>query len=230
MLPKAKPESVGLSSKRLQVLSDTFKREIDKGTLPGAVLMVARKGKVAHFDAVGRQHPAHDAPMRHDSVFRIFSMTKPIVSMAIMQLVEQGRILLADPLSKYIPAFAQTRVGVAFLVAEGSEKRRNRAAVRDSTTPLWLAHTGVLGLGSAWGGAKKTSSQLRASATDASVASRLGQSRALQSDGDGFLRVIAYQMTLWREKAISSLVVGLFRANSQAGSDFCEIFVAGGAA
>ena len=139
VLPKAKPESVGLSSMRVQVLSDTFKREIDKGTLPGAVLMVARKGKVAHFDAVGRQNPAYDAPMRHDSVFRIFSMTKPIVSMAIMQLVEEGRILIADPLSKYIPAFSKVQVAVP---RDGGLERV--APSREVTIQDLLRHTSGL--------------------------------------------------------------------------------------
>src|ERR1700739_4553477 len=77
-LPKAKPESVGLSSARLKALSDAFRREIEKGTLPGAVIMVGRKGKVAHFDCLGRQGPASGASMRPDRAFRIFSMTKPI--------------------------------------------------------------------------------------------------------------------------------------------------------
>ena len=81
-LPKAKPESVGLSSGRLKALSEIIRREVDKGTLPGAVVMVGRKGKVAHFDAIGKQGPSSDAKMRHDSVFRIFLMTKPIVSVA----------------------------------------------------------------------------------------------------------------------------------------------------
>jgi len=110
-LPKGKPESLGLSSSRLKALSDVFAREVDKGTLPGAVVMVGRKGKVAHFDCIGRQGPASDAKMRPDSVFRIFSMTKPIVSIAVMQLVEDGRILINDPLSKYIPSFANSQVG-----------------------------------------------------------------------------------------------------------------------
>jgi CubicO group peptidase (beta-lactamase class C family) len=110
-LPKAKPESLGFSSARLKTLSDVLAREVDKGTLPGAVVMVGRKGKVAHFDAIGRQGPASDAKMRPDSVFRIFSMTKPIVSVAIMQLVEQGKLLINDPLSKYIPSFASSQVG-----------------------------------------------------------------------------------------------------------------------
>jgi CubicO group peptidase (beta-lactamase class C family) len=111
-LPKARPESVGLSSAGLKHLSHVFQREIDKGTLPGAVVMVGRKGKVAHLDCLGRQGPASNAPMRPDSVFRIFSMTKPIASVAAMQLVEAGKLLINEPLSKYIPSFAKAEVGV----------------------------------------------------------------------------------------------------------------------
>jgi len=111
-LPRGKPESVGLSSSRLRQISSVLKREIDKGTMPGAVVMVGRRGKVAHFNALGVQDPATQAPMRHDSVFRVFSMTKPITSVAVMQLVEDGRILIGDPVSKYFPAFARVQVGV----------------------------------------------------------------------------------------------------------------------
>jgi CubicO group peptidase (beta-lactamase class C family) len=111
-LPRGKPESVGLSSQRLKHISDVLQREIDKGTMPGAVVMVGRRGKVAHFDCIGVQDPATQAPMRHDSVFRVFSMTKPITSVAVMQLVEDGKILISDPVSKYFPAFARVQVGV----------------------------------------------------------------------------------------------------------------------
>src|ERR1700761_3648764 len=111
-LPQAKPESIGLSTARLQKLSDAFKREVDKGTLPGATMMVARKGQIGWFDAVGRQSPADSRPMAHDTLFRIFSMTKPIVSVGIMQLVEDGLLLLADPVAKFIPEFARQKVGV----------------------------------------------------------------------------------------------------------------------
>src|ERR1700760_434603 len=111
-LPQARPDSIGLSPSRLQKLSDAFKREVDKGTLPGATVMVARKGKVGWFDAIGRQSPAEARPMAHDSIFRIFSMTKPIVSVAIMTLVEEGLLLLADPVAKFIPEFAHQKVGV----------------------------------------------------------------------------------------------------------------------
>jgi len=111
-LPQAKPESIGLSSARLQKLSDAFKREVDKGTLPGATVMVARKGQIGWFDAIGRQSPADSRPMAHDTIFRIFSMTKPIVSVGIMMLVEDGQLLLAEPVAKFIPEFARQKVGI----------------------------------------------------------------------------------------------------------------------
>ncbi len=111
-LPHAKPESVGLSSARLQRMSDAFRREIDKGSIPGVTVMVARRGQIGWFDALGRQSPAADAPMTHDTLFRIFSMTKPIVSIGIMMLLEEGRFLLGDPVAKFIPEFSSQMVGV----------------------------------------------------------------------------------------------------------------------
>ena len=111
-LPQAKPETIGLSSSRLQKLSDAFKREVDKGTLPGATVMVARKGQIGWFDAIGRQSPQAAQPMAHNSLFRIFSMTKPIVSVGIMMLVEDGLLLLSEPVAKFIPEFARQKVGV----------------------------------------------------------------------------------------------------------------------
>ena len=88
---------------RLQRMSDAFKREIDKGTLPGATVMVARRGQIGWFEALGRQSPASPAPMALDTIFRIFSMTKPIVSVGIMMLLEDGHFLLSDPVAKFIP-------------------------------------------------------------------------------------------------------------------------------
>jgi CubicO group peptidase (beta-lactamase class C family) len=111
-LPHAKPEQIGLSSVRLQSMSDAFKREVDKGTLPGATVMVARRGQIGWFDAIGRQAPEASAPMAHDTIFRIFSMTKPIVSIGIMMLIEDGHFLLSDPVAKFIPEFADQKVGV----------------------------------------------------------------------------------------------------------------------
>ncbi|MBR0711250.1 serine hydrolase domain-containing protein [Bradyrhizobium liaoningense] len=111
-LPEARPETLGLSRPRLQAISDAFKREIDKGTVPGVTVLVARRGQVGWFEALGRQSPAGTAPMVRDSIFRIFSMTKPIVSVAVMALVEDGHLLLGDPVAKFIPEFADQKVGV----------------------------------------------------------------------------------------------------------------------
>jgi CubicO group peptidase (beta-lactamase class C family) len=111
-LPSAKPESIGLSALRLQRMRDAYQREIDKGTTPGVVSMVARRGQIGWFEAQGKQSPADSAPMATNSIFRMFSMTKPIVSLGIMMLVEDGEMLLTDPLSKYIPEFADQKVGI----------------------------------------------------------------------------------------------------------------------
>jgi len=111
-LPQAKPESIGLSPARLQAMSDAFKCEIDKGSIPGVTVLVSRRGHIGWFEALGRQAPDSDAPMRPDSLFRIFSMTKPIVSVGIMQLVEDGWLQLDDPLQKFIPEFENTNVGI----------------------------------------------------------------------------------------------------------------------
>src|SRR5579871_3006226 len=111
-LPETRPEALGLSPSRLQMMSDAFRREIDKGTIPGATILVARRGRVGWFDALGKQNPADKHAMARDSIFRIFSMTKPIVSVAIMMLLEEGRFLLDDAIAKFIPEFAETKVGV----------------------------------------------------------------------------------------------------------------------
>lgn len=111
-LPETKPDSLGLSPLRLQRMSDVFRREIDKGTMPGATIMVARGGQIGWFDALGRQNPTEGRTMAQDSIFRIFSMTKPIVSVGVMMLLEEGHFLLDDPIAKFIPEFANQKVGV----------------------------------------------------------------------------------------------------------------------
>lgn len=110
-LPTAKPEEVGLSQAALDRLSAALSERIAAGNIPGAVALVARHGKVAYHQSLGRLDPASDKPMGTDAIFRIYSMTKPIVSVAVMMLWEEGRLLLSDPISKFLPAFAQTRVG-----------------------------------------------------------------------------------------------------------------------
>jgi CubicO group peptidase (beta-lactamase class C family) len=138
-LPQARPESLGLSPVRLQRMSDAFKREVDKGTVPGVTVMVARRGQIGWFDAVGRQSPAASAPMAHDTIFRIFSMTKPIVSVGIMMLVEDGHFILNDPVAKFIPEFADQKVGV-----ENKGKLELVPVKRQMTIQDLLRHTSGL--------------------------------------------------------------------------------------
>ena len=135
-LPEAKPESLGLSVVRLQRMSDVFRREIDKGTMPGATVMVARGGQIGWFDALGKQNPAESRPMAKDSIFRIFSMTKPIVSIGVMMLLEEGHFLLDDPIAKFIPEFADQKVGI-----ENNGKLDLVPAKRPITIQDLLRHT-----------------------------------------------------------------------------------------
>jgi CubicO group peptidase (beta-lactamase class C family) len=135
-LPYAKPEALGLSPTRLQRMSDAFKRDIDKGTIPGVTVMVARRGQIGWFEALGQENPAGATPMALNSIFRIFSMTKPIVSVGIMMLVEEGHFLLSDPLEKYIPEFSKQTVGV-----ENNGKLDLVAPTRPITIHDLLRHT-----------------------------------------------------------------------------------------
>ena len=108
----AKPRKIGLCEDALDRLGHVLTREVCEGRVPGAVALVAREGRVGFFDAFGMRDPAGSEPMSPDAIFRIYSMTKPIVSVAIMQMVEEGRLLIADPVAKYIPAFADVKVGI----------------------------------------------------------------------------------------------------------------------
>ena len=112
-LPVASPESVGVSTKRLEKISQAMQAEVEQKRLPGAVVMVARKGKLVYSQAFGKLNNGSDAPMQIDSVFRIYSMTKPLVSTALMMLVEDGKVQLTDPVSKYLPSFKSPMVSVA---------------------------------------------------------------------------------------------------------------------
>jgi CubicO group peptidase (beta-lactamase class C family) len=111
-LPTAKPQDVGLSAERLARIGTWVQGEIDAKRIPGAVVLVARNGKVAYYEALGQQDPARPQPMGRDSIFRIYSMTKPLVSVAAMMMVEEGKLLLEAPVARYIPAYANVKVGV----------------------------------------------------------------------------------------------------------------------
>jgi CubicO group peptidase (beta-lactamase class C family) len=106
----AKPETVGFSPERLERLHTLMQQVVDAKQLPGAVTLLARHGKVVDYRAYGMRDAARGAAMTHDTIFRAFSMTKPVTGVAMMLLYEQGRWLPSDPISKYIPEFAHLKV------------------------------------------------------------------------------------------------------------------------
>lgn len=108
--PRVKPESVGLSGQRLERIHSVLSGKVDRGEIPGYVALVARQGKIAYLDVYGQQDPNTHQPMSKDSIFRIYSMTKPLTSVAAMILVEEGKIKLSDPVGKYLPELAQLKV------------------------------------------------------------------------------------------------------------------------
>jgi CubicO group peptidase (beta-lactamase class C family) len=111
-LPRAKPETVGMSSARLAMIRQRIEADIKRDQLPGAVLAIARRGKLVHFETYGFLDKAAGVPMRADAIFNIASMTKPMAAVAALQLYEQGRLLIDDPVSKYFPKFANAQVAV----------------------------------------------------------------------------------------------------------------------
>ena len=106
----ATPEDVGFSSERLGEITAYSRREVDQGRLVGVVTMVSRRGKIVHFDAVGNYGLDNDKPIDKDALFRIYSMTKPITTVAMMMLYEEGKFQLGDPVSKHLPEFAEQKI------------------------------------------------------------------------------------------------------------------------
>ena len=110
--PRAKPDDVGISLQRLQRIHDLMQRHIDAGDFSGAVTLVARNGRIAHLEAQGFMDLETKKAMASDAMFRIMSMTKPVVGLAVLMLVEDGKVKLNDPVSKFIPEFKDLKVGV----------------------------------------------------------------------------------------------------------------------
>jgi CubicO group peptidase (beta-lactamase class C family) len=138
----ASPEEIGISTQRLKRLSAAFQSNVDKGVIPGAVVLMARDGKVAFFDAIGFQDREKRIPMKPDSIFRIASMTKPITSVALMMLVEEGKIQIDDALSLYLPEFKELKVGVEKVAPEtGKPQLSLEQPRRGPTIQDLLRHT-----------------------------------------------------------------------------------------
>lgn len=144
-IPRSAPEEVGLSSSRLKKVSAVLQRYIDQGEIAGAVSLVARKGRVVHLEAQGLSDLATRKPLTADAIFRLASMTKPVTSLAVMMLVEDGHFLLDDPVAKFLPEFKLPMVAVANAPNErAGAGYRLVPAARDITIRHLLMHTAGL--------------------------------------------------------------------------------------
>lgn len=137
-LSVAKPEAVGLSSARLERLAQAIKQDVDQGRMPGAVVAIARKGKLAYYESFGFVDKAAGTPMPKDAIFALASMTKPMVAVAALMLVEQGELLLNDPIGNYLPDLKDMKV---------AGPRGIEAAHRQPTLQDMLRHTAGVSYG-----------------------------------------------------------------------------------
>ena len=150
-VPTAKAESVGMSSERLERLDEVMQGYIDRNEIAGTVTLVARKGRVVHFSALGQRDVENNEPMKADTIFRIASMTKPITSVALMMLYEEGHFQLRDPISKWLPEFADMKVAIP---APAGERLNGRYKLVPANGPITIQQvlTHTAGLSNAYRG------------------------------------------------------------------------------
>ena len=140
-LPRAKPEQVGMSSQRLARIGEVLNADIEKGRLPGAVVAIARKGKLVHLQSYGYLDKSAGTKMTNDAIFSIASMTKPVVAVGALQLFEQGRVQIDEPLSKYFPQFSKMQVAVLKGGNDGAPGFETVPAARPVTVQDLMRHT-----------------------------------------------------------------------------------------
>ncbi len=142
-LPRTRPEAAGFSPAALQQITPSLRHWVDEGKVPGFVAVVARHGRIVYLDSAGFLDIERAQPARSDVVFRIYSMSKPVTTVAVMQLVERGKLRLDDPVSKYIPAFADVRV----YAGGGAAQPQLAPPTRPVTIEALLTHTAGLTYG-----------------------------------------------------------------------------------
>ena len=200
-IPKAQsPEEVGFVASRLKRLSDRIEEGVKNNELPGAVVLIARNGKLVMFDSFGFRDKEAKVAMTNDTIFRIASMTKPIVSVAAIMLMEEGKLTLADPVSRFIPAFADTKVAVEKKNGDGTVEYVQEPQTRPMTVQDLLRHTSGLTYGAV--GANK----FKQSYVDMNVNDR-SQTNAEMADKLAKLSLVYQPGTTW-EYSMSTDVLG----------------------
>lgn len=140
-LPRAKPEQVGMSSQRLARIGEVLNADIEKGRLPGAVVAIARKGKLVHFQSYGYLDKSAGTKMTNDAIFSIASMTKPFVAVGALQLFEQGRVQIDEPIANYFPQFSKMQVAQLKTPSDGGAGFDTVPAARPVTVRDLMRHT-----------------------------------------------------------------------------------------
>ena len=189
-IEKMAPEEVGLSSERLQRIHDAVQWHIDKGNITGAVTAVSRRGKLAHLEAHGLMDVEADTAMRDDPIFKIMSMTKPVVGVAVLMLVEEGKVRLRDPVSRFIPELGDLEVAVATPRAPGRGGQDGPPpfytipADREITVEDLLTHTSGLASGPISNREARRVAQREQGDTLATLIPRLGEAPLEFQPGD----------------------------------------------
>ena len=200
-IPKVQsPEEVGFLSTRLKRLSDRLNDGVKNNELPGAVVLIARNGKIVLFESYGFRDKDAKVAMTNDTIFRIASMTKPIVTLAAMMLMEEGKLTLADKVSMYIPAFAETKVAVQKKNADGTVEQVLEPQFRPMTVHDLMRHTSGLTYGVAG------ANPVKQSYLDMKVNDR-GQTNAEMADKLAKLALLYQPGTTW-EYSMSTDVLG----------------------
>ncbi|MDP1749624.1 MAG: serine hydrolase domain-containing protein [Reyranella sp.] len=200
-IPKVQtPEEVGFLSTRLKNLSDRLNEGVKNNELPGAVVLIVRNGRIVMFDSFGFRDKEAKVPMTNDTIFRIASMTKPIVTVAAMILMEEGKITLADPVSRYIPAFAETKVAVPKNKSDGTVEYVPEPQTRPMTVQDLMRHTSGLTYGAIG------ANPIKQSYVDMKVADR-NQTTAEMADKLAKLSLLYQPGTTW-EYSMSTDVLG----------------------
>jgi len=194
------PEEVGFLSTRLKRLSDRLNEGVKNNELPGAVVLIARNGKIVMFESYGFRDKDAKVAMTNDTIFRIASMTKPIVTLAAMMLMEEGKLTLADRVSTYIPAFADTKVAVPKKKDDGTVEMVLEPQLRPMTVHDLMRHTSGLTYGAVG------ANPVKQSYLDMKVADR-GQTNAEMADKLGKLALLYQPGTTW-EYSMSTDVLG----------------------
>ena len=161
-LEPGKPEETGLSPQRLERIGHVFQQEVDQGRIPGAVLLIARDDKLVYAETFGMQDKAAGKPMSNDAIFRIYSMTKPLVTVAALSLMEEGKIELTDPVSKYLPQLATLQVSIAKTDPYGKVTYTLAPAERPPTIQDLMRHTAGFAYGEITGDAQVRQAYARA--------------------------------------------------------------------